>query len=63
MTVYKPIKAEAEVAAAVRARAAAPARTSAAVETDCRVRTLIGIKAADGKPTDSPDEGSCRTSR
>ena len=61
MTVYKPIQAEAEVAAAV-ALALRAGDDIAAVETEAEW-TLIGIQAADGQPTDSPDEAPCRTSR
>ncbi len=53
MTVYKPIQSEAEVAAAV-ALALRAGDDISAVETDAEW-TLIGIKAADGQPTDSPD--------
>jgi D-xylose transport system substrate-binding protein len=53
MTVYKPIKAEAEVAAAV-ALALRAGDDIGAVETEAEW-TLIGIQAADGKPSDSPD--------
>jgi D-xylose transport system substrate-binding protein len=53
MTVYKPIQAEAEVAAAV-ALALRAGDDIAAVETDAEW-ALIGINAADGQPTDSPE--------
>jgi D-xylose transport system substrate-binding protein len=53
MTVYKPIEAEAEVAAAV-ALALRAGEELDAVEADAEF-SLIGIQAADGQPTDSPD--------
>jgi len=53
MTVYKPIQAEAEVAAAV-ALALRAGDDTAAIETEAEW-TLIGIQAADGKPADSAD--------
>ncbi len=53
MTVYKPIQAEAEVAAAV-ALALRAGDDIAAVETDAEW-SLIGITAADGTPADSAD--------
>jgi D-xylose transport system substrate-binding protein len=53
MTVYKPIQSEAEVAAAV-ALALRAGDDISAVETEAEW-ALIGIQAADGQPTDSPD--------
>lgn len=53
MTVYKPIEAEAAVAAAV-ALALRAGEDPADIETDFEF-TVIGINAADGTPTDSPD--------
>jgi D-xylose transport system substrate-binding protein len=52
MTVYKPIEAEAKVAAAV-ALALAAGEDVANVQSDFEF-ALIGIGSADGKPTDSP---------
>ena len=54
MTVYKPIQAEADVAANGGARAAARATTPRPSTSDSEF-TSIGIQAEDGKPTDSPD--------
>lgn len=53
MTVYKPIEAEAEVAAAV-ALALRAGEDLEAVEAEAEF-SLIGIQAADGQPTDSPE--------
>lgn len=53
MTVYKPIQAEAEVAAAV-ALALRAGDDIAAVDTEAEW-SLIGIQAADGQPSDSAD--------
>lgn len=53
MTVYKPIEAEAEVAAAV-ALALRAGEDLDAVEAEAEF-SLIGIQAADGQPTDSPE--------
>jgi D-xylose transport system substrate-binding protein len=53
MTVYKPIQAEAEVAAAV-ALALRNGEDISGVETEAEF-SLIGIQAEDGQPTDSPD--------
>ncbi len=53
MTVYKPIEAEAAVAAAV-ALALRNGEDIANVEADAEFE-LIGIKAEDGQPTDSPE--------
>ena len=53
MTVYKPIEAEAEVAAAV-ALALRAGEDLEAVEAEADF-SLIGIQAADGQPTDSPE--------
>jgi D-xylose transport system substrate-binding protein len=53
MTVYKPIQAEAEVAAAV-ALALRNGEDITGVETEAEF-SLIGIQAEDGQPTDSPD--------
>ena len=52
MTVYKPIEAEAKVAAAV-ALALVAGEDVANVQSDFEF-SLIGIGSADGKPTDSP---------
>jgi D-xylose transport system substrate-binding protein len=52
MTVYKPIEAEASVAAAV-AQALLKGEDVSSVQSDFDFQ-LIGINAADGKPTDSP---------
>ncbi|MCI0637246.1 MAG: substrate-binding domain-containing protein, partial [Actinobacteria bacterium] len=52
MTVYKPIEAEAAVAAAV-ALALRAGEDVASVTSDFEF-SLIGINSADGKPTDSP---------
>ncbi len=57
MTVYKPIQAEAEVAAAV-ALALRAGDDISAVETEAEW-TLIGIQAADGQPSDSPTATAC----
>jgi D-xylose transport system substrate-binding protein len=53
MTVYKPIEAEAAVAAAV-ALALRAGDDPADIESDFEF-TIIGINAADGTPADSPD--------
>ena len=53
MTVYKPIESEAEVAAAV-ALALRAGEDLEAVEAEAEF-SLIGIQAADGQPTDSPE--------
>lgn len=53
MTVYKPIEAEASVAAAV-ALALRSGEDVATVESDVEF-SLIGIQAEDGQPTDSPE--------
>ena len=53
MTVYKPIEAEAEVAAAV-ALALRAGEDLEGVEAEAEF-SLIGIQAADGQPTDSPE--------
>ena len=53
MTVYKPIQAEAEVAAAV-ALALRNGEDISGVETEAEF-SLIGIQAEDGQPADSPD--------
>jgi D-xylose transport system substrate-binding protein len=53
MTVYKPIEAEAEVAAAV-ALALRNGEDPANIDTEAEF-SLIGIQAEDGQPTDSPD--------
>ena len=53
MTVYKPIEAEAEVAAAV-ALALRAGEDLEGVEAEAEF-SLIGIPAADGQPTDSPE--------
>ena len=53
MTVYKPIEAEAEVAAAV-ALALRAGEDPADIETEAEF-SLIGIQAADGQPTESPE--------
>jgi D-xylose transport system substrate-binding protein len=53
MSVYKPIQAEAEVAAAV-ALALRNGEDPTAIETEAEF-DIIGINAADGNPTDSPE--------
>ena len=53
MTVYKPIESEAEVAAAV-ALALRAGEDLEGVEAEAEF-SLIGIQAADGQPTDSPE--------
>ena len=53
MTVYKPIEAEAEVAAAV-ALALRNGEDPAEIDTEAEFE-LIGIQAEDGKPAESPD--------
>jgi D-xylose transport system substrate-binding protein len=53
MTVYKPIQAEAEVAAAV-ALALQAGEDPAGIDAEADFE-LIGIQAEDGQPTDSPD--------
>ena len=53
MTVYKPIQAEAEVAAQV-ALALQAGEDPAGIEADADFE-LIGIQAEDGQPTDSPE--------
>jgi len=53
MTVYKPIQAEAEVAAAV-ALALRSGEDISGVETEADF-SLIGIQAEDGQPTESPE--------
>jgi D-xylose transport system substrate-binding protein len=53
MTVYKPIQAEAEVAAAV-ALALRSGEDISGVETEAEF-SLIGIQAEDGQPTESPE--------
>ena len=53
MTVYKPIEAEAEVAAAV-ALALRAGEDPANIETEAEF-SLIGIQAEDGQPTESPE--------
>ena len=53
MTVYKPIEAEAEVAAAV-ALALRDGEDPADIETEAEF-SLIGIQAEDGQPTESPE--------
>jgi len=53
MTVYKPIQAEAEVAAAV-ALALRNGEDISGIETEAEF-SLIGIQAEDGQPADSPD--------
>jgi D-xylose transport system substrate-binding protein len=53
MTVYKPIEAEAEVAAAV-ALALRAGEDPANIETEAEFE-LIGIQAEDGQPTESPE--------
>jgi D-xylose transport system substrate-binding protein len=53
MTVYKPIQAEAEVAAAV-ALALQAGEDPAGIDAEADFQ-LIGIKAEDGQPTESPD--------
>ena len=62
MTVYKPIQAEADVAAKA-ALALCAGEDPPAIESDFDFAS-IGIKAEDGKPTDTPTAtASCRTSR